>query len=245
MSTANSIQSLPPEKADLHNRLKDVVEKTPMAGRHSYFQLKYFIVGKEPTTQAKLWQCLREMKVRKESLEGIALEKEEVLDKIELLKLGQEKQEKPAQFGVDQPTDDISVKEREIKARQTARKLKLMEKTLAELDARQRDTEEEAAFFLQAFEDLEKVEKVKPYDDAQAQAEYWTARFSNEMNMKLMMEHRIDAELAKAILSMPDASTAKQELVGLLTHQQQMIQTQRLLQLKQAEQHKVLLEERG
>ena len=243
MSTANSIQSLPPEKADLHGRLKDVVEKTPMAGRHSYFQLKYFIVGKEPTTQAKLWQCLREMKARKESLEGIALEKEEVLDKIELLKLGQ--QQKPSTFGLDQPDDDISVKEREIKARQTARKLKLMEKTLAELDARQKDTEEEAAFFLQAFEDLEKVEKVKPYDDAQAQAEYWTARFSNEMNMKLMMEHRIDAELAKAILSLPDASAVKQELVGLLTHQQQMIQTQRLLQLKQAEQHKVLLEERG
>lgn len=245
MSTANAIQSLPPEKAELHNRLKDVVEKTPMAGRHSYFQLKYFIVNKEPTIQAKLWQCLREMKVRKESLEGIELERAETLDKIELLKLGLERQDKPAQFGMDLPTDDISVKEREIKARQTARKLKLMEKTLAELDSRQRDTEEEAAFFLQAFEDLEKIEKVKSYDDAEAQKEYWSARFSNEMNMKLMLEHRIDAELAKAVLSLPDAASVKQELVGLLGHQQRMIETQRLLQAKQAEQHKVLLEERG
>jgi hypothetical protein len=244
MSTANSLTEVPQEKAALVSRLKEVVEKTPMAGRHSYFQLKYFIVGKEPTVQAKLWQCLREMKARKESLEGIELEMAETLDKIELLKISQEREEKPKTFSSDLPTDDLSVKEREIKARQCQRKMTLMEKTLAELDSRRRDTEEEAAFFLQAFEDLEKVEKLKPYDDADVQNEYWSRRFSNEMNMKLMMENRIDAELAKAILSMPDVSPVKKELVSILSHQQQMIESQKQQQLKKLE-NKGLTEERG
>jgi prephenate dehydrogenase len=63
MSTENSIAV--ESKSTLEN-LQAVVEKHPLTGRHSYFQLKYFIVGKEPTPQAKIWQCLREMKARRD-----------------------------------------------------------------------------------------------------------------------------------------------------------------------------------
>jgi len=56
-----------------------------VAQRHSYFQLKYFLIGKEPTNQSKMWQCLRELKSRKESLKSILLEREDLKDKLELL----------------------------------------------------------------------------------------------------------------------------------------------------------------
>lgn len=221
MSTENRLETM----TTLQDTLKEIVEKNPMAGRHSYFQLKYFVVGKEPTIQAKLWQCLREMKARKETLEAIGLERDDTRDRIELTEIELEAMVAPSsQFGIDLPTDELSKRELAVKTRQVNRRLSSLKKALTELDARQRETEEEAAFFLQAFEELEKVEPVKSYDDLDAQREYWSQRFSNELNMKLMLEHRIDAELAKAVLSLPDNAGVKQELVGILNQHQLAIE---------------------
>lgn len=241
MSTLKDLDFIQSIEKTIQQQLKDVVEKTPMAGRHSYFQLKYFIVNKEPTVQAKLWQCLREMKARKETLEGMELERAETTDRIGLLGI------EAARLLAETPKeDDFAKQERVIKKRQAERKLNALTKSLEELSARQQDTEEEATFFLQAFRELQKIEAVKSFDDADAQKDYWTARFSNEMNMKLMMEHRIDAELAKAVLSMPDDSTVKRELIGILGQQQSLIETQRMMQKKHLELNKVqLLGENG
>src|ERR1700753_3839701 len=201
------------EKENTLQQMNNILEKTPMTGRHSYFQLKYFIIGKEPTIQAKLWQCIREIKARKESLVNMELEKEEIKDKIVLI-----------QIEIENLKEVIPCEERKIKIRQTERRLLTMEKALADLVIRQKETEEEAEFFLKAYTDLENVEKVKDYDDPDAQKEYWSARFTNELNMKLMLENRIDAELAKAVLAMPDDTIVKKELVGLLNRQQSVLE---------------------
>jgi hypothetical protein len=228
MSTENTI-AVTEKKATLQDLLADVIEKNPMAGRHSYFQLKYFVVNKEPTVQAKLWQCLREMKARKETLDGIALEKEEIADRIELTRLELEELTLPSSaFGINSPSGEINDKKRAVKERQLQRRLAAMEKSLADLDKRQRETEEEAAFFLQAFNDLEIVEKCKPFDDVEAQMEYWSQRFSHEMNMKLLLTQTVDPELAKAVLSLPDGAGVKKELVGLLTQHQSLIEMRKL-----------------
>jgi len=223
MSTENRLETVP----SLHQDLTTIVEKNPMAGRHSYFQLKYFIVGKEPTIQSKLWQCLREMKARKETLDSIELEREDMHDRIELTEIELERLTLVTpQYGVHGHADDLTKKEKKVKERQSRRKLASMKRSLTELDVRQRETEEEAAFFVRAFTELQMIEPLKPYDDFQSQTEYWSARFSNEMNMKLMIEKRIDAELAKAILSLPDGATVKKELVCILNQQQAALETQ-------------------
>jgi hypothetical protein len=241
MSTENSIAV--ESKSTLEN-LQAVVEKHPLTGRHSYFQLKYFIVGKEPTPQAKIWQCLREMKARRDALEAIQLERDETNDRIELAEIDIERLKNPRKgaFGIDVPEEDeLTLKRREIKIRQSERKLKSMKKALKDLDARQKDTEEEAAFFLQAFADLTKNQKVIEYDDFNAQKEYWTTRFSNEMNMKFMLDGRVDGELAKAILSLPDETVVKQEMFGILNRQQEILEAKRLMEKKQLAQMKVAL----
>ena len=237
MSTENSVVA---EQKNTLEGLQAVLEKHPMTGRHSYFQLKYFIVGKEPTAQAKIWQCLREMKARRDALEAIILEREETNDKIELAELRIERLKTySSNFGIDAP--EIDQKEREIRVRQSKRKLVSLKKALTDLEVRQKDTEEEAAFFLQAFGDLVKTNGVKDYDDVAAQKEYWTARFSNEMNLKFMLENRIDGEMAKAILSMPDEAVVKQELLGILGRQQNLLEAKRLMEQKQLAQMKVAL----
>jgi len=53
-------------------KIDEVLNLDPV-DRHSYFQLKYFVINKEPTHQSKLWRCIREVAARKDTIEGIML----------------------------------------------------------------------------------------------------------------------------------------------------------------------------
>lgn len=222
MSTASVVKET---SSSLDRVLTETLEKHPVTGRHSYFQLKYFVVGKEPTLQSKMWQCLREMKARKQALDSIDLEREDVRDKIELLRINAQRLETSGVCDIN--SNAILIKESEVKKRQNARRIVAMEKTLGELDRRQQETTEEASFFLSAFQSLNDIEKCKPFDDTEAQTQYWCERFSQEMNMKLMLSRNVDPELAKAILSLPDEAVVKKELVCILTHLQSAMEASR------------------
>jgi hypothetical protein len=61
---------------------RDIVEEAAglvggsgVSGRHTFYQLKHFVLGKEITTQAKMWKCIRELEARvgaaKSMLNGI------------------------------------------------------------------------------------------------------------------------------------------------------------------------------
>ena len=69
-----------------------------MVNRHSFFQLKYFLLGKEPTHQSRLWQCLREIDARKDSWESILLEIDDVKDDLKIFDLSLERLELKKQF---------------------------------------------------------------------------------------------------------------------------------------------------
>ena len=62
--------------------LKDMDEllKNDVVDRHSFFQLRHFLIDSEPTTQGRMWQALRELKTRREALTGITTEIEEQKD---------------------------------------------------------------------------------------------------------------------------------------------------------------------
>ncbi len=64
---------------DLYKELDKIIEKE-VVNRHSLFQLKYFVVLKEPTTQARLHTCLQELQTRREGMKAAELEIEELLD---------------------------------------------------------------------------------------------------------------------------------------------------------------------
>ena len=102
-------------------KLEKMVEQAP-ENRHSYFQLKYFVIGKEPTLQAQMWQCLRELQARKETIDSLALEIEDTKDQIELLDV--EKEEEHAywhsgNYGAAQ--QEVKDKKQDIKLRRLDR----------------------------------------------------------------------------------------------------------------------------
>ena len=72
---------------DIHKEVTELLDKRDIVNRHSFFQMKHFIINKEPTHQSRLWQCLRELKVRKEAIDSIKMELEDADDNLKLTEI--------------------------------------------------------------------------------------------------------------------------------------------------------------
>lgn len=191
--------------SELQEKIQNLM-KNQVVDRHSYFQLKYFVIGKEPTIQAKLWRCIRELEARNKSLQAIELEIEETNDDIELLHI---KEKEDVAYGSNKEIAKILTRKQERKTRALVDKLE-------DLKSKKRYIEEEATFFIQAFESLEKKEKIKPFDDLDAQTEYWNEKLKQELNLKMILRHPFDTELTKTILALDDKMPVKQLMCNVL-----------------------------
>jgi len=193
-----------------------------VVGRHSYFQLKYFIIGKEPTHQSKLWQCLRELKSRQEAIKAIILELEDANDKIALLDIQAER----INLKKYPKKQELNLKEDSIRLRRLNRQKIALLENIVKLKENLKNNEEEAAFFIQTFEDLEKVEKIKPWDDLGLQKEYWNTRLTEDINMRLLLQSPLDIELIKTILALNNDAPIKQKTLHILDSQQVKLERQ-------------------
>lgn len=186
------------------------VLKQEVSQRHSYFQLKYFVVGKEPTVQSKMWQCLRELKSRKESLDSIELELENSKDKLELLDISIER------INLSNPTDVLSQKENEIKTRQIKRRKKAAQVNILQLVERKKWLEEESRFFLETFKSLLKIEPLKHFDDIESQKQYWGEKLAQKLNLKMLTHNQLDTELVETLIALPDDMPIKKQALRTL-----------------------------
>lgn len=200
---------------NLYERVDEILERAPEA-RPSYFQLKYFVLGKQPTIQSQFWACMRELKTRKEKVESINLEIEEMQDQLELLGIQEKRQAEEQEFGTD-----LERHEAKIKLRILNRKRKAINNTLDNLENQLKFTEQEINFIVQYFDALLKVEPLKDYDDLEVQTEYWNEKLTEEINLRILLKQPINIELAKEILSLNDDTPIKLELINFLEKQKQ------------------------
>lgn len=211
-------------KPVLIEEIQDVL-KNEVSCRHSYFQLRYFLIGKEPTNQSKMWQCLRELKTRHESLSNLDLEREETKDRIELLDISIEKLEEDNPYLQDVKA---SIKNREtiIKIRQIQRQKTAAQASLSSLEERKKWLEEESRFFLETFKNIQKVEPLKSFDDLESQKQYWGEKLSQKLNLKMLTNNQLDSELIETIVALPDdVPLKKQTLATLNVRHSQMLKT--------------------
>lgn len=196
--------------------ISKILEKSP-AERHSYFQLRYFLIGKEPTHQGKMWQCLRELKARKESLDSLILEYEDQKDKLELLEI----EECLLNFNQNDENDEIikklKSKENQIKLRKIKRQKTAVISSLSGLLEKKKYIEEESFFFLEMFKSLEKKESLKDMDDIDAQKEYWSEKLSQKINLKMLLGGQLDTELIETVVSLPDDVQIKKQILNTLS----------------------------
>lgn len=219
-------------------KMDKLVEKAP-ENRHSYYQLKYFVIGKQPTTQSQLWQCLTELQSRKETIDSIQVQVEDLKDELELLDLRSLKQER-IQYGIKED-EEILKKEKDIKIRKVKRRKESINRNIIKLEKQLDFVTQEARFFVQAFEALEKVEPLKDFDDYEAQKELWEAKVSEEINLRLLFHQPLSPDTLKTALSLHDNSRVKQEVVKMIGNLEKanakMIEDNKL---KMPENHKVM-----
>lgn len=193
--------------------------------RMSFFQLKHFIVDIEPTNQAKLQVCLRELRTRCDSLKNIQKEHEEISDKNELASI--ELQRLAYHCDEDNVSDEeamLQQKERAIINRQLNRKIEDNKKKIEELKETAKNINEEAQFFIQAFNQLVAIEPLKVWDDLDVQKQYWDSKIGNMLKLRLILGLPLDEELIKSALALPTESETRKKTENLLAATQQQIE---------------------
>lgn len=178
--------------------------------RHTFFQLKHFVLGKELTTQAKLQKCIREVSARKRSLKSMILGLEDASDELKILDL------KVLALEKKKPKESLDKEHLEIQKRKLGRKREMLLDSIEEMRQKIKETEEETEFFIKAFEQLEVIEPLKRHDDPDANAEFWNENFTQDLRLRLMLQKPIDLELVKCILALDAESPVRKEVVGIL-----------------------------
>lgn len=196
---------------ELLKKINQLVEKAP-ENRHSYYQLKYFMLGKEPTTQSQLWQCLRQLQCKKETIENINLQIADTKDDLELLSIEKEKLEEQA-ISV---SNDLHKRELAVKARKLKRREESLLCNINKLDKKRMFEIEESRFYVQAFEALQEIETLKDYDDFDAQSEYWEAVVREDINLRIITGQAVSPEMLKTAMALHDGSSIKQQTLGML-----------------------------
>lgn len=189
-----------------------------VVNRHSFFQLKYFVVAKEYTTQSRMWCCIRELQARRNSIVSIKRQIEELQDDRELVQIQSKRMKEPTTglFGVDSAPTELDIKEREIHVRKLNRKVEALDQAILEHQKKMKDAEEEAAFLAMAYRQLEKKEPLRPFDDLESQTQYWNEKLTQELNLRLLTRHPLDLELVKTILALKDETPIKRQTLQLL-----------------------------
>lgn len=211
---------------ELLAKTNEILSKYTLADRHSYFQLKNYIIGKEHTLHGKMWQCIRELKTRYESIESIKLQIEEINDKLDLLDIKKEiylTQIKDNSYEVN--IAKLKEKEVKIKIKQLARQKTRIEKNGIELAEKMKYIQEEMNYFIHAFEQLRKMGDWKEYDDPKAQELYWNEKLEYELNMRLILGQPVDTELGKTIDALDNNAPVKKKLTSIITEYQNLIST--------------------
>ena len=182
---------------------------------------QYFLIGKEPTNQAKMWQCLRELKTRRQSLKAISLEIEEAKDKLELLDINTKRKE--AELDNNDGSDELLFRELRIFLKQLERQKQSLRESLTELQEREKWIEEESRFFVETFKNLSKIEPLRHFDDYDCQKQYWNEKLSQKVNLKMLTHNSIDSELIETIVALPDEVQIKQQTLQTLTFKQNQL----------------------
>lgn len=199
------------------NKMNELVEKAP-ENRHSYYQLKYFVIGKQPTTQSQLWQCLTELQSRKETMDNIQLQVEDLKDELQMLDLQGLKDDATEKNirHASKELEEIFQKEKDIKIKRLKRKKESINRNIIKLEKQLDFVTQEARFFVQAFEALERVEPLKDFDDYEAQKELWEAKVSEEINLRLLFHQPLSPDTLKTALSLHEESKVKQEVSKMI-----------------------------
>ena len=185
------------------DEVDNLLQKMARPG-HTFFQLNYFVIGAEPTAQAKMQKCLSEIKARRDSIDAILLEIEEIEDLNSLLHLDLKRSD-----------NKFQAEEREIRVRQVKRKIEANRRHLHELHQKADCWLEEINFLKYLYDQIAEQHPIRAWEDYDVQLEYWNEKLAKEIRERLLLNVAVDINTIKTVLSLPNQAAAKKELLQL------------------------------
>jgi hypothetical protein len=202
------------QSQNLHKEIDEILD-CDLVNRHSFFQLQYFVVAKEYTNQSRMWCCIRELQARKNAIDSLKMQIDELEDDKKLILIQIQKTQESV-LEKESEISNLDKEEKEIHIRKLTRKANALDKSVIEHQKKLKDAEEEAAFLAMAYRQLEKKECLLPYDDIKSQTEYWNEKLTQEVNLRLLTRHPLDLELLKTILALKNETPIKQQTLQIL-----------------------------
>lgn len=204
--------------SELIQKMNEILGRADIPERHTYFQIEKFIIGKEVTAQAQLWQIIRELKARRETVESFAQQLEDAGDNLELLDIQIERQQKvleeQKQLGND--FDQLNTREIEINIRKIVREKDRLNESVKKVQSKIVFALEESRFLISAFNRIEQIEQLKSLDDKDAQIEYWNEKLLEEFNLRILLRNPLDSELIRTIMALNDEAPVKKHVSSML-----------------------------
>lgn len=195
---------------ETYEKALNLIDKYNLPNRHTFYQLKHFVIGKELTIQSKLQKCIKEIDARKDAVRDMILSIEEAQDDIKLIEL------KMKSISKKKTKSSINEEFKRISIRKLNRKKQNLINNIKSIEKKKNDSEEEIKFLMAMFYEIEKIENLKPYDDMQSNIEFWNENFSQELKLRVLLQRPLDIELVKCILSLNNNAPIKQELIQMI-----------------------------
>lgn len=218
------------------SEIQAVVSRPELPNRPSYFQIKNFIIAKEPTTQSQLWSAIREMRSRYETIQALDLQIATCEDNLELVDVQLDLCKLRLKHYEAKATEKSKLlsRQQKIKLRKLEREKGAGQGSLTDLKERRTNAIDESAFILQIYKHLEQLEELKPFDDEQVQREYWNERLSEQFHTCVLLSRPFPEELIKTILVLPDDTPIKVHVTKVLEKRQELLMQQKHLERPKA-----------
>lgn len=204
--------------SELIQKIDEILERADIPERHTYFQIEKFIIGKEVTAQAQLWQIVRELKARRETIESFAQQLEEAGDNLELFDIQIQRQQEllETQKRLGNELNLLNIKEIEINIRKIVREKGRLNQSVKKVQSKVGFALEESRFLILAFNRIEQIQELKSLDDKEAQIEYWNEKLLEEFNLRILLRNPLDSELIRTIMSLNDDAPVKKHVSSML-----------------------------
>jgi hypothetical protein len=206
---------------EIKQKLYQLTDKYKLPSKHSDFQIENFIVGKEVDVNGKIWQCLREISARKDSLEAVELEIQQINDNIELNDI--KKQKLLLKTIKNNNVKQLNEKERQIKLNGYKRNEITFINTLNKLVEKKEGILSETKKFIEIFENLIELNGYKDFDNDEAQINYWNNKFGYELDVNNLLGYNPNPDLVKSIMALPKNSKLKISLENTIKERQKIL----------------------
>lgn len=200
----------------LKDEILDIVEKYSLPSRHTDFQIEQFIIGKETSIYGKMWQCIREITSRKETILNYEKELVDIDDNIEIEKINLKIMETKSCFNKNIYIQELKNKKLTILISKQNRKISRMEDNKKIILNRMNDALLEAKKFVDVFNSLLQICEYKDINNQEAQVEYWNKKFGMELNLGAMFGQPANLELIKSVLALPESSPVQKQMQKVL-----------------------------